>query len=81
MTTPYRPMQTEINRLKFTLKRGPRMSRQMRAEFTLEQADLPTRRLSPELHQAQNGNCPPRQQRNPSRFQVRSVDVRTLPRA
>src|ERR1019366_1613087 len=38
-----------INRLKAALKRGPRMSRQLRTEFTLCQFDAPPRQLRPEL--------------------------------
>ena len=42
-------MPAEINKLKSTLKRGPHMSRQMRAEFILAQADKPPRSLTPAI--------------------------------
>jgi hypothetical protein len=37
----------ETARLKSRLKRGPKLSRQLRAEFALCQIDAPPRRLSP----------------------------------
>jgi Mg-chelatase subunit ChlI len=35
--------------LKRTLKFGPALSRELRADYTLAQADLPARRLRPEV--------------------------------
>jgi hypothetical protein len=40
---------TETARLKSKLKHGPKMSRQMRAEFAACQVDAPPRRLRPEV--------------------------------
>jgi len=42
-------MPTTIQTIRARAKRGPRMSRQVRAEYVAVQADLPTRRLSPEI--------------------------------
>jgi hypothetical protein len=42
-------MATPISRLKRTLKFGPKLSRQMGCEFTLDAAALPPRKLRPEL--------------------------------
>jgi hypothetical protein len=42
-------MATEIGKLKARMKRGPRMSREMRTEYTLVEIDGAQRRMRPEI--------------------------------
>jgi predicted DNA-binding transcriptional regulator YafY len=42
-------MSTTISELKSEMKRGPKLSRELRADYLLAQADLPPRKLRPEV--------------------------------